>query len=196
MSTLAGNGSGSAPAGNAASGSGSGLWGPTGLALDGAGGVLVCEFYGHRVRGVRGGSGASVTLAGSPAGTPGFADATGTAARLRGPLAIAIAPARSPLAYFVENGNCVVRTLDTGSLAVALLAGSPGACASSIDGSGTSAGFGEREALYESMMFEKGGPRFAHSAAAHYTACAPAACTYTSITKRTTNELALEAVSI
>jgi hypothetical protein len=56
--------------------------------------------------------------------------------------------------------------------------------------------FGERAALYESMMFERGGPRFSHSAAAHYAACAPAACTYTSIAKRTTNELALEAVSI
>jgi len=110
------------------------VWGPAGLALDGEGGLLVCEFYGHRVRRVSAG-GVVSTLAGS--GAAGFANGAGTGgAAFNGPLALTHVSA-SGIVYIADNYNMRIRSLTLATGAVGTLAGNgANAC---VDGIGTAA---------------------------------------------------------
>jgi sugar lactone lactonase YvrE len=67
-----------------------------------------------------------------------YVDGVGTAARFRGPTALASDGNGS--VYVADTGNCTIRTVVTASGQVSTLAGAPGQCAH-VDGTGATAGF-------------------------------------------------------
>jgi sugar lactone lactonase YvrE len=110
------------------------FYGPTGLAIDGAGRLVVTEAYGRRVRRIDLATAAVETLAGS--GSTGDADGTGTAASFSSPVGVAVA-ANGDLAITEEDGR-VRRVTPAG--VVTTIAGrwtGPG----KVDAAGTNARF-------------------------------------------------------
>jgi len=110
---------------------------PMGVALDGAGNLLVCESYGARIRKVSP-IGVVTTLAGAfPGG--GSTDGPGTVARFNGPNGIAVDPAGN--AYVSDRQNFTIRKITPAGV-VSTLAGTAGQSGFS-DGSGAAARFAE-----------------------------------------------------
>jgi DNA-binding beta-propeller fold protein YncE len=95
--------------------------GPIGVAVDGAGRILIADTYNDRIRAI-GPEGLVSTLAGD--GVPGFADGAGPAARFDTPCGIAIDRAAGTIVV-ADTGNDAIRTIDAGG-GVATLAVSSG----------------------------------------------------------------------
>lgn len=92
---------------------------PTGVAVNGAGTVvLVADYNNHRIRQVSGGT--VSTLAGS--GTAGTTDATGLAAEFRNPFGVALKSAGT-MAYVTDQNNQTIRTITIPGGIVTTLAG-------------------------------------------------------------------------
>ena len=109
---------------------------PAGVAVDGAGNVYVADRGNATIRRVTA-DGVVTTLAGT-AGMPGSADGTGTAARFRSLIGVAIDSAGA--AYVADAGNETIRKITTAGV-VTTLAGTPG-MRGSTDGTGADARFG------------------------------------------------------
>jgi len=109
VSTLAGT------AGTAGTANGQGTAasfnGPSGIAVDTSGNVLVADYYGNDIRKITVG-GLVSTLAGSPTSSFGYADGTGPAALFNGPQAIAVDPAGN--AYVADTYNYTIRKVTPG----------------------------------------------------------------------------------
>ena len=139
VSTLAGGGSVGGVASGFADGLGSAALfsSPGGLACDAAGAQLwVADTANNRVRALAVASGAVSTVAGGA--VPGAANGLGTAATLRGPVAVAIDTAATTL-YIADAGNNLIRSLALAGGAVTTLAGGGSAGGTA---SGGAAGFG------------------------------------------------------
>lgn len=108
---------------------------PAGLAVDGAGNILVADNYNHTIRRVTP-SGVVTTLAGS-AGQPGSIDGTISVSRFNFPEGIAVDAAGNILV--ADSANCTIRiiTLSGVVTTVAGIAGQSG----SADGTGSAATF-------------------------------------------------------
>ncbi|MBI5610437.1 MAG: SMP-30/gluconolactonase/LRE family protein, partial [Deltaproteobacteria bacterium] len=105
---------------------------PIGIAVNGAGVVLVVEYAGHRIRRIQGGT--VTTLSGN--GTAGFKDGTGNGAVLNGPISIALDSAGNGI--FVEYlGNRIRKVTPSG--VVTTLAGT--GVGGYLDGAANSAMF-------------------------------------------------------
>ena len=119
VSTLAGNGSQGFANGNGAAAT---FRDPTGVAVDGGGNLYVADQYNHAIRKITPG-GDVTTLAGS--GSPGYADAIGTAAAFKYPLGVAVDVGGA--VYVADNNNNAIRKIAPGAI-VTTLAGnaSPG----------------------------------------------------------------------
>ncbi|HEY4301424.1 MAG TPA: hypothetical protein VGM73_11145 [Candidatus Didemnitutus sp.] len=111
--------------------------GPTGIAVDSAGVIIVADTYSNAIRQVMP-DGTVTTLAGT-AGTAGTTDGTGTAALFNLPSGVTIDNAANVI-YITDYGNHTIRRLDRGTGAVTTYAGSAGSTGSA-DGMGTSASF-------------------------------------------------------
>ena len=118
-----------------ATGSAARFIGLTGVAVDTAGNIYVGERYSHRIRKVTS-AGVVTTLAGA-AGTAGYTDATGSAARFSGPCGVAVDTAGN--VYTCEYDNHTIRKV-TSSGVVTTLAGTAGS-SGSTDGTGSAASF-------------------------------------------------------
>lgn len=114
---LAGNGPGS----DDGAGRDARFYDPEGVAADGAGNVYVADYKNHTIRKIAPG-GAVSTLAGV-AGEPGSSDGAGSAARFRGPTAVAVGP--SGTIYVADSDNGLVRKI-TSTRVVTTLADSAG----------------------------------------------------------------------
>ena len=109
--------------------------GTGGLALDGAGNLIVADWDNFLIRRVTAG-GVVTTLAGSP-GSGGSTDGTGAAARFRNPNGLATDSAGN--VYAADWGNAAIRRVTPAGV-VTTLAGMPGS-SGSADGTGAAAGF-------------------------------------------------------
>ncbi len=117
---------------------------PAGLTIDTSGNIYVATYYGQSIRKITP-AGVVTTIAGLY-GTPGYVDATGTAARFEYPAGIGID----------SNGNLIVGEADSGHRirkitpagVVTTIAGSPTGVMGSTNGCGTSATFGYVFYLY------------------------------------------------
>ena len=109
ITTVAGNGV-FAFSGDGGPGTSASLAGPTGLAVDGSGNVLIADTYNCRIRRVAAGTGVITTVAGN--GVRGFSGdgGPGTSASLRDPIGVAVDGARN--VYIVDNGNNRIRKLN------------------------------------------------------------------------------------
>ena len=123
--------------GDPADGTGSAVrfGGPWGVAVDGAGNLYVAEETSNTIRKVTA-AGVVTTLAGS-SGVYGYADGTGSAARLFQPWGVAVDAAGN--VFVADQDNQLIRKVTATGL-VTTLAGSPGAYAYA-DGTGSAARF-------------------------------------------------------
>jgi DNA-binding beta-propeller fold protein YncE len=128
--------------------------------------ALVADFSNHRVRLLSIATGAVTTLVGS---TQGYADGTGTSAKLNNPYAVAIS-SDGTFALVIDNGNNRVRRVVIATGVVTTLAGS--GATGSVDGAGVSASFNylvsvaiSRDASY-ALVAERYGNRVRHIALA------------------------------
>jgi hypothetical protein len=135
LAGLAGN-SGSTDGIGSAARFGAGIGGPTGVAVDSAGNVYVADTENHTIRKVTP-LGAVTTLAGL-AGSFGTADGTGSAARFRAPLGVAVDRANN--VYVADTFNHTIRKM-TAAGVVTTLAGLPAFFDGSADGTGSAARF-------------------------------------------------------
>jgi streptogramin lyase len=133
VTTLAGSAADSAGSADGTGAAGR-FCGPNGVAVDGAGNVLVADYWNDTIRKVTP-SGVVTTLAGS-AGLSGSADGTGAAARFFLPVGVAVDGTGN---VFVADGNNTIRKI-TPTGVVATLAGSAG-LSGSADGTGAAASF-------------------------------------------------------
>jgi sugar lactone lactonase YvrE len=108
---------------------------PLGLAVDGAGNVYVADTSNHTVRKISA-NGEVTTLAGM-AGSLGYADGSGSAARFNFPTSIELAP--DGKLYVTDWGNDLIRTVTTNGV-VATVAGDLGV-GGHADGRGSAARF-------------------------------------------------------
>ena len=108
---------------------------PTGLALDGSGGLFVCEAGNHTIRRVDLTTGEVTTLAG---GLPGYQDGPLADARFQQPNGLVVDRASNTLCV-ADTWNNAIRRVDLGTRRVETLAG--GAVSGSRDGSGLEARF-------------------------------------------------------
>lgn len=97
--------------------------GPTDVAVATSGEVYVVESLSHRVAVVAPGANAPAVLAGSPSGSPGYANGVGTAALFDGPRTLCYHASLNRL-YVVETASHRLRSIDLATGTVALLAGS------------------------------------------------------------------------
>ena len=118
-----------------ATGSAARFTGLYGVAVDTAGNIYVAERVSHRIRKVTS-AGVVTTLAGA-AGTAGYADATGSAARFSGPCGVAVDTAGN--VYTCEYDNHTIRKITSAGV-VTTLAGTAGA-SGSTDATGSAARF-------------------------------------------------------
>ncbi len=108
------------------------LYYPTGLADDGAGGVVVADRTNHRIRMIAA-DGIVSTLAGN--GTASYLEGAAGSARFNSPMDVAVGPGST--VYVADRGNHRIRKIAGGQ--VTLLAGS--GTASFLDGAATTARF-------------------------------------------------------
>jgi sugar lactone lactonase YvrE len=108
---------------------------PYAIAVDSSGNTYVADATDHSIRKIAAG-GTVTTLAGK-AGSFGSTDATGSAARFKGPLGIAVDSVGN--VYVADTGNLTVRKI-TAAGVVSTLAGSAGQ-SGSTDGTGSAARF-------------------------------------------------------
>jgi len=108
--------------------------GPTGVAVNGSGGVYIADTGNNTIR-MMTPAGVVTTVAGEP-GQYGSADGTGSAALFNGPSGLAAAAAGL---YIADTGNCTIRLMRPAG-AVTTIAGTPGEYGSA-DGTGSAAQF-------------------------------------------------------
>jgi sugar lactone lactonase YvrE len=115
---------------------------PTGLAVDAAGNLFVCDAGNHTIRKIITSTGVVTTLAGSP-GLPGTTNANGSNARFNSPNGITLDSAGN--LYVTDSGNHAIRKITpTGDVTTfAGLAGTSG----STDATGGSARFNMPKAI-------------------------------------------------
>ncbi|MDK2124071.1 NHL repeat-containing protein [Parachitinimonas caeni] len=135
VTTLAGGGAGGSSDGT---GTAARFSEPRGLAVDSAGTVYVADYNNHLIRTVTS-AGVVTTLAGA-AGSQGSTDATGTAARFKGPFSITVDS--SGLVYVADTGNRTIRKI-TAAGVVTTLAGQSSGSGAATDGTGTAARFSD-----------------------------------------------------
>ncbi len=109
---------------------------PEGVAVDSGGSIYVADTSNQTIRKITP-AGVVTTLAGL-AGNTGTNDGAGSAARFRGPIAVAVDSTRS--IYVAEWGNCTIRKITPAGV-VTTLAGRAGSYGSA-DGTGSAARFG------------------------------------------------------
>jgi sugar lactone lactonase YvrE len=139
VTTLAG--SPGSPGSSDGTGSAARFSGPSALVTDSAGNVYVADTGNDTIRKIAPG-GAVTTLAGT-AGTPGFADGSGTAALFDSPVGITIDGAGN--LYVADSGNDTIRKITPAGV-VTTLAGSHGV-SGAADGAGASARFNDPTGL-------------------------------------------------
>jgi sugar lactone lactonase YvrE len=110
--------------------------GPRGLAFDSAGNLYVADRYNSTIRKISS-SGAVTTLAGV-AGSPGFANGSGSSVRFNQPVGVVVDSTGTLLV--TDSLNNVIRKV-TQAGEVSTFAGSPSSAPGSADGLGTAAGF-------------------------------------------------------
>ena len=108
---------------------------PSGVAVDGAGNLYVCELFNHTIRKITA-IGVVTTLAGI-AGAAGSVDGTGSNALFNYPTGVSVD--RSGNIYVADSNNHTIRKVTAGGV-VSTLAGSPGQWGSA-DGTGSAARF-------------------------------------------------------
>jgi sugar lactone lactonase YvrE len=108
---------------------------PRGVAADGSGNVYVADYNNHRIRKIDS-EGVVSTLAGN--GVGGFADGTGTSAKLFGPSGVGVDGSGN--VYVAENNGNRIRKIDSSGV-VSTLAGD--GTAGFADGTGASAKFNQ-----------------------------------------------------
>ena len=108
---------------------------PRGLAISDTS-LYVADYLNHAIRVVNTGTAAVTTIAGLK-GTSGTDDGTGTNARFNNPAALAISGA---ILYVADYYNHAIRVVNTGTAAVATIAGLKGTSGTD-DGTGTNARF-------------------------------------------------------
>lgn len=116
---------------------------PAGIAVDGAGSLLVADSHNHAIRRVSP-AGVVTTVAGGAASLNGLRDGVGTAALFNGPTGIAVDPSGN--AWVVDRYNAAIRRV-TPEAAVSTVAGRPlppGVSGTNVivDGTGPAARFG------------------------------------------------------
>ncbi len=111
---------------------------PYGVAVDGQGNVFVAEGGNHTIRRITP-AGVVTTFAGT-AGSPGFVNATGAAARFNTPFGLAV-DAFGNL-YVADSGNNAIRKITSTGI-VTTLAGAANGAAGSLDGAGAGARFNQ-----------------------------------------------------
>ena len=109
---------------------------PTGVAVDGAGNVLVADYNNHVIRRISGG--VVTTLAGS-VGVFGTNDGTSVSAKFRNPFGVAVNNAGT-MAYVADQNNQTIRTITVPGGVVTTLAGAANA-AGTNDGANSVARF-------------------------------------------------------
>jgi DNA-binding beta-propeller fold protein YncE len=114
--------------------------GPSGLALDGAGNLIVADRLNHRIRRIVAATGQVETLAGS--GVAGFADGAALSAQIQEPRFVAVTPAGDEV-YFTDWLHHRVRVVRGGT--VSTVAGS--ANSGSKDGPGATAQLEEPQGI-------------------------------------------------
>lgn len=116
------------------------LQNPKGVAWDGAGSLYIADSGNYTLRKLVVATGAVTTIAGT-AGTPGFANGVGAAARFVDPASLTWDGAGT--LYITETSAYKIRKLVVGTGAVTTVAGDPSMGRDSVDGVGTSARFYE-----------------------------------------------------
>ncbi len=114
---------------------------PAGLAVDTAKNVFVADTGNHTIRKITA-AGVVTTLAGS-AGSTGFTDATGTAARFNSPAGLAVDASGN--VFVCDAGNHTIRKI-TSARVVTTVAGSPGV-SGTTNANGTSARFNSPQGI-------------------------------------------------
>ncbi len=120
-------------------GSAARFYNPFGLAID-SGNLYVADSLSHTIRKVVIATGVVTTVAGSPTGVSGSADATtGTAVTFNGPTGVAVYQGN---AYVADSQNYVVRKVNLATGATTTLAGTAGQTGL-VDATGAAARFGK-----------------------------------------------------
>ncbi len=128
INTVAGGAAKSAPGfgGDGGPGNRAQLSGPSGVAVDGAGNILIADTGNQRVRRIENATGVLTTIAGGAAdGAPGFGGDGGpaTAAQLKGPAGVAVDGGGNVI--IADTANQRVRRIDAPSGTITTLAGGP-----------------------------------------------------------------------
>jgi len=137
VSTFAGSGNSNIYGSANGAGSAATFYYPSGIAIDSAGSVYVCDYGNTTIRKITS-AGVVTTLAGST--TSGSADGTGAAASFYSPTAVAVDSTGN--VYITDTGNSTIRKITSAGV-VTTLAGTPmlGSTGSFADGVGAAARF-------------------------------------------------------
>ncbi len=108
---------------------------PTGVTVDSAGNVFVADNFNCAIRKITP-AGAVTTLAGNGAGSQGFADGTGSAAKFNKPFSLAVDASGN--VYVADSGNSAIRKVTSAGVVTTLAGGIPPGFS---DGTGSAARF-------------------------------------------------------
>jgi DNA-binding beta-propeller fold protein YncE len=111
---------------------------PSGVAVDGAGTLYIADTGNNTIRKITAG-GVVTTLAGL-AGSPGYLDGTGSAARFSAPMAVAVDAAGANI-YVADSVNHSIRQITSAGVVTTLAGIGPSGGAGEVDGTGSAARF-------------------------------------------------------